>query len=140
MNSYDESILEKYETKEKYQAYCPFCQAFFDEDYFVLRHLADSHFRVQLCGGLYMYTSESDVYKCTECDHVSKDQREFARHNGLVHHRVKKLLKEMGIEDFTKRAAELEKQRQIQKAESDLVSTECPNLISTVTFFAAQKT
>ena len=123
MNSYDESILTEYQTQKKYQANCPFCQAVFDKDYFVLRHLADSHFRERLCEGL---QPGLDVYKCAECDHKSKDQREFARHSGLVHYMVKKFLKEMGIEDFSKSAAEVEKQLQIQKEESDQISMECP--------------
>ena len=113
VNSEDEAILKTFETTESNREACPLCSSNFAGRYMLLRHLADCHFRERLCQGM----QTGDVYKCSRCNHESKDKGGFVRHYGLVHKMVQKWLKEMGIhgyDDENKKSVLTNRQRQQQ--------------------------
>ena len=97
MNSFDDAILKQYETCQENRDKCPLCVSTFGTRYMLLRHLADCHFKDKLIVNL---PKGTEIYKCPECNHESKDKGSFARHLGLVHKKIQQWLKEMGIEGY----------------------------------------
>ena len=97
-NSFDTSVLKKYEVRGVaggYRETCPLCKGSFQGRQLLLRHLADTHFKDRMCNN--MPDREGLVYQCPQCAHVARDRQSFVRHYGIVHRMVVKYLNEMGI-------------------------------------------